>query len=250
MSGVIKLRIENDGIAWIKMHDEVHKNTFSKNFVEDFLDTMNELESFKNSVKVMVLQGLYDVFCAGADKDALVALTKGNVIVKDIALSERLLDLEFPVIAAVEGHAMGGGLAMATCCDIVVAARESRFGAVFMSMGFTPGMGITTLLSELVGPYVASEMMFSAKRFKVSELERMGTNINHIVTKIRVIPVVKDIARRIAEKNPKSVRLLKYALSARKKKLLIEARMQEDMMHRISFNYPETLKNIKDAYAK
>lgn len=250
MSGIIKLRIEDDGIAWIKMRDEHNKNTFSKNFVEDFLDTMNELESFKDSVRVMVLQGLYDVFCAGADEDTLIALTRGKAVVRDIAISERLINLEFPVIAAVEGHAMGGGLAMATCCDIVVAARESRFGAVFMSMGFTPGMGMTTLLSELVGPYVASEMMFSAKRFRVSELERMGTNINHIVTKIRVLPVAKDIARQIAEKNPKSVRLLKYALSARKKKLLVEARMQEDMMHRISFNYPETLKNIRDAYVK
>jgi len=250
MSGVIRLRVDSDGIAWIKMNDEVSKNTFSKGFVENFLETMNELESFKDSVRVMVLHGLHDVFCAGADEDTLIALTKGGFIVRDIALSERLINLEFPVIAAVEGHAMGGGLALATCCDIVVAARESRFGAVFMSMGFTPGMGMTTLLSELVGPYVASEMMLSAKRFRVSELERMGTNINHIVTKIRVLPVARDIARRIAEKNPKSVRLLKHALSVRKKKLLIEARTQEDMMHRISFNYPETLDSIRDAYAK
>jgi len=250
MSGVIKLRVDDNGIAWMKMQDEINKNTFTKVFVENFLDTINELASFKSSIRVMVLQGLSDVFCAGADEDTLVALTKGNVIVRDIALSEGLINLEFPVIAAVEGHAMGGGLAIATCCDIVVAARESRFGAVFMSMGFTPGMGMTTLLSELVGPYVASEMMFSAKRFRVSELERMGTNINHIVTKIRVLSVAKDIARQIADKNPKSVRLLKYALSAKKKKLLIEARKQEDMMHRISFNYPETLESIREAYVK
>jgi len=250
MNGIIKLRIDDDGIAWVKMCDEANKNTFSKKFVEDFLYTMNELESFKNSVKVMILQGLYDVFCAGADEDTLIALSRGKVVVKDVVLSERLINLEFPVIAAVEGHAIGGGLAIATCCDIVVAARESRFGAVFMSMGFTPGMGMTTLLSELVGPYVASEMMFSAKRFRVSELERMGTNINHIVTRIRVLSVVKDIARQIAEKNPKSIRLLKHALSARKKELLIKARMQEDMMHQISFNYPETMESIREAYVK
>jgi len=250
MRGVIKLRIDDNGIAWMKMNDEIGKNTFSKDFVENFLDTMNELETFKDSIKVMVLQGLFDVFCAGADENTLIALTKGKVIVRDIVLSERLLSLEFPVIAAVEGHALGGGLAMAICCDIVIAARESRLGAVFMSMGFTPGMGMTTLLSELVGPYVASEMMFSAKRFRVSELERMGTNINHIVTKLRVLPVARDIARQIADKNPKAVRLLKHTLSAKKKKLLIEARMQEDMMHRISFGYPETLKNIRDSYAK
>ncbi len=249
MSGLINLKVDNEGIAWVKMNDEKNKNIFSKRFVEDFLDTMNELEGRKVAPKVMILQGLHDVFCAGADKETLIALTEGKVVVKDMVLSERLLNLEFPVIAAVEGHAMGGGLAMATCCDIVVAARESRFGAVFMSMGFTPGMGTTTLLSELVGPFVASEMMYTAKRFKVSELERMGTNINRVVTKIRVVPVARDIARQIAEKNPKAIRLLKYTLSARKKKLLVDARMQEDMMHRISFDYPETRDRINDAYA-
>jgi polyketide biosynthesis enoyl-CoA hydratase PksI len=249
MSGVVDLRIDSDGIAWMKMNDEKNKNIFSKRFVEDFLDTMDELENRNILPKVMVLQGLSDVFCAGADKDTLVALTEGKIVVKDMVLSERLLDCAFPVIAAVEGHAMGGGLAMVACCDIVIAARESRFGAVFMSMGFTPGMGTTTLLPELVGRFVATEMMLTAKRFKVSELERMGTNINRIVTKLRVMPVARDIARQIAEKNPKSVRLLKYTLSAGKKKLLTDARLHEDLMHQISFAYPETLDHIEDLYA-
>ena len=250
MSGVIDLKVDGDGIAWVKMNDKKNKNIFSEQFIEDFLKTMNDLDNLSETPKVMVLQGLHDVFCAGADKDTLIALTEGRVVVKDLVLSERLVNLEFPIIAAVEGHAMGGGLAMATCCDIVVAARESRYGAVFMSMGFTPGMGTTTLLSELVGPFAASEMMYTAKRFKGSELERMGTNINRIVTKMRVIPVARDIARQIAEKNPKSIQLLKYTLSIRKKKLLMDARLQEDMMHRISFGFPETRGHIDDLYAE
>ncbi len=250
MSGVIDLKVDSDGIAWVKMNDKKSKNIFSEQFVNDFLNTMNDLENLSEVPKVMVLHGLHDVFSAGADKDTLIALTEGRIVVKDLVLSERLVNLGFPIIAAVEGHAMGGGLAMVTCCDIVVAARESRYGAVFMSMGFTPGMGTTTLLSELVGPFAAAEMMYTAKRFKGSELERMGTNINHIVTKIRVIPVARDIARLIAEKNPKSIQLLKYSLSIRKKKLLMDARLQEDMMHRISFGFPETRGHIDELYAE
>ena len=249
MSGVINLTMDANGVAWFKMSDEKRKNIFSETFIADFLRTMDEVENLREPPRAMVLQGLHDVFCAGADKETLMALTEGKVLAKDLVLSERLVNAEFPVIAAMEGHAMGGGLALACCCDIVIAARESRYGAVFMSMGFTPGMGTTTLLADLVGPFVANEMMFTAKRFKGVELERMSTNINRFVTKIRVLGAAKDIARQIAEKTPASVRLLKYSVSSRKKKLLVEARKQEDMMHRISFGYPETRQIIEEFYA-
>ncbi|OQX30098.1 MAG: hypothetical protein B0D92_00270, partial [Spirochaeta sp. LUC14_002_19_P3] len=231
MSGVIDFTMEPSGIAWFRMKDDKGKNVFSETFVSDFVRTMDEVEALREPPRVMVLCGLHDVFSAGADKSTLIALTEGKILVKDLLLSERLVNTEFPIIAAMEGHAMGGGLALACCSDIVIAARESRYGAVFMSMGFTPGMGITTLLADLMGPFVANEMMYTAKRFKGIELERMHTNVNHFAAKIRVLPIAKDIARQIAEKNPESVRLLKYALGARKKHLLIEARKQEDFMH-------------------
>lgn len=249
MSGVINLSMDPNGVAWFKMNDEVGKNVFSETFIADFVRTMDEVEALKIPPRAMVLCGLHDVFCAGADKETLVALTEGKILVKDLVLSERLLNAEFPIIAAMEGHAMGGGLALACCSDIVIAAKESRYGAVFMSMGFTPGMGITTLLADLMGPFVANEMMFTAKRFKGVELERMNTQINRFVTKIRVMHVAKDISRQIAEKNPSSIRLLKYTLGARKKHLLTEARKQEDLMHRISFAFPETKQIIDEFYA-
>lgn len=249
MSGIIDLTMDEHHVAWFKMNDEKRKNIFSETFISDFLRTMDEVEGLREPPRAMVLHGLHDVFCAGADKETLMALTDGKVLVKDLVLSERLVNAEFPIIAAMEGHAMGGGLALACCCDIVIAAKESRYGAVFMSMGFTPGMGTTTLLAEMVGPFVANEMMFTAKRFKGIELERLGTNINRFVAKIRVMSVARDISRQIAEKNPASVRLLKYSLSSRKKHLLTEARKQEDMMHRISFGYPETRQIIEEFYA-
>jgi polyketide biosynthesis enoyl-CoA hydratase PksI len=167
-----------------------------------------------------------------------------------MVISERLISAEFPVIAAMEGHAMGGGLVIGLCSDIVILSRESRYGAVFMTMGFTPGMGCTTLLPELVGPYIASEMMYTGKRFKGSELEKKGVHINYILPKTQVLPKAKDIALQISERNVKSLKLLKYTLSSKKKKLLIDARVQEDMMHRISFGFPETKEIIKEFYAE
>ena len=249
MPGVIDLSLDPERILTFRLNDVERKNIFSENFINDFLAAMDEIDSWDTPPKVMVLQGLPDVFCAGAEKQTLVDLTQGKVAVKDLILSERLVNAEFPIIAAMEGHAMGGGLAFAFCSDIVIAARESRYGAVFMSMGFTPGMGTTTLLAEMVGPFLANEMMFTAKRFKGSELEKKSTNINYILPKDRVMDKAYDIARQIAEKSEKSVRLLKYTISAKRRHLLTQARIQEDMMHQLSFAFPETRAIIDDFYA-
>jgi polyketide biosynthesis enoyl-CoA hydratase PksI len=92
-------------------------------------------------------------------------------------------------------------------------------------------------------------MMFTGKRFKGSELARKSTNINYILPKKEIINKAEDIAWQISENNIKSIYLLKNTLSAKKKKLLIEARQQEDLMHKISFAFPETREAVEEFYA-
>jgi polyketide biosynthesis enoyl-CoA hydratase PksI len=247
MSERISLTVDDDGIAYLAMCDEQNKNLFSDAFIHELVLAMEKAEELKP--KVLVISGLRDVFAAGAEKKNLMDLCDGKVHVKDLLISERLVHASFPVIAAMEGHAMGGGLVMAACCDMVIAARESRYGVVFMGLGFTPGMGCTKLLQGLVGPQLANEMMFTAKRFRGSELANMWHNFNYILPREEVMPKAKSLAQQIAEKNRDSIYLLKYAVSAEKKKLLIEARVQEDFMHRLTFAYPETRRAIEELYA-
>lgn len=248
MSGRIITRSEDNGIAYLQMNDSEKNNMFSDDFITEVIEGVDKITEMKP--KVLILQGLPDVFSGGAEKENLIGLCEGRIHVKDLLISEKLIYTPFPVIAAMEGHAMGGGFVMAMCCDIVLAALESRYGAVFMLMGFTPGMGCTTLLAQLVGPFIASEMMFTGKRFRGSELAKKSTNINYILPKKEIMPKAKDIALQISEKNIKSIYLLKNTLSTKKKKLLIEARSQEDLMHRISFAFPETKAAIQDFYAE
>jgi polyketide biosynthesis enoyl-CoA hydratase PksI len=244
----VDLELHNDNIAVVTMQDTESRNVFSDALIHGLIDALDELEN-NHKPAVMVLKGLPDVFSGGAEKETLIGLSEGRIHVKDLIISERLLNTPFPIVAAAEGHAVGGGLIMAVCCDIVIASMESRYGAVFMNMGFTPGMGCTTLLQYLVGPYIANEMMLTGKRFKGRELAAKGTNINYILPKANVMDKAMDIALQISEKNIESVYLLKYALSAKKKKLLIDARVQEDFMHRMSFGFPETKETIKNFYA-
>jgi polyketide biosynthesis enoyl-CoA hydratase PksI len=243
----MKLTSEPSGISCLKMDDAKARNVFSAQFITEFLHALDELERERRT-KVLILCGLQDVFCGGAEKQALLDLCEGKAAARDLVICERLLELPFPIIAAMEGHAIGGGLAVGFCCDIVIAARESRYGAVFMSLGFTPGMGCTTLLAELVGPFLANEMMFTGKRFRGSELEGRGTHVNYILPRTEVLTKARDIAEQIAEKDGRSISLLKHALSLKKKKLLIDARHQEDLMHRISFSFPETRRTIQELY--
>ncbi len=248
MKETIRSEMDEHGIAYLYMEDKEGKNIFSDTFIEGFIREIEHIET-ELEPSVLILKGLEDVFCGGAEKEGLLDLCDGKVVVKDLVLSERLINTPFPVIAAMEGHAMGGGLVLGLCSDIIIMARESRYGAVFMTLGFTPGMGTTTLLPGLVGPYIANEMMFTGKRYRGSELAGKGVPINYILPKKEVVTKAEDIARQIAERNKKSVYLLKYALSAKKKKLLVDARLQEDMMHRISFGFSETKKIIEEFYA-
>ena len=243
----IILETEEPGIVTLKMNDVDHNNTFTESFIRDLLASMDELEQQKP--KVVILRGLPDVFCGGADKQTLLDLSDGKLSMQDLVLSERMVDAPFPVVAAVEGHAIGGGFVLALCCDIIVAARESRYGSVFMNMGFTPGMGCTTLLAELVGSYIANEMMYTGKRYRGSELENKGVHINYILPKKEVLPKARDIALQISEKSQNSLYLLKRSLGAKKKKLLIEGRLQEDLMHASSFTHADTKKMIQEFYS-
>ena len=245
--GRVSYCVDDHEIATIYMHDAEGQNVFSHAFVADFLHVLNAVEEL--NPRVLILRGLQSTFSGGADKESLMELASGKLVVRDLLISERLINCRFPIISAMEGHAMGGGFVIALCSDIIIAALEARYGTVFMNMGFTPGMGTTTLLQDAVGPYIANEMMFTGKRYRGKELIEKGTNINYIIPRSEVLNKARDIALQIAEKNPESVQLLKYSLAAPKKKLLIDARLQEDMMHAISFAYPETKKIIDDLYA-
>ena len=238
----------DDGVAVLWLHDEINNNAFTESFVDVMLLQLQEVAQ-DPSVKVCVFRGLPNVFCAGAHKDLLLELARGSSLPTDIKLSGALLDVPVPTIAAMEGHAVGGGLSLGLCCDMVLMARESRYGCSFMNMGFTPGMGITRLLQDAVGEHIAAEMMFGGQMFKGSHFEQRS-KINYVLPKAQVLRKAMSVARRIAEKPRGSVELLKRSLSVRRRQAFEEARTVEAMMHKLSFADPETKRRIQENYAR
>lgn len=243
---ILSLSRSAEGIVLLHMHDHENHNALGVAFVEALLHALASVAADRDA-KVCILQGTPHVFSSGGDRSLLLALAQGQIVPSDIMLSRAVLDLPIPVIAAVEGHATGGGLTLALCCDILLLARESRYGCSFMNMGFTPGMGTTRLLADAVGPYIASEMMFAGQFFKGRQLEGK-TQINAILPKAEISAKALDIASRIAEKPRFALELLKRDLSKSKRQAFEEARSNEATMHEICFSHPDTLSRIRENY--
>ncbi len=248
MSELIKLEAHPEGrhIGVLHLRDEESKNTFTDEFVELFMERLRELHG-RREYKAIILKWLPDVFCAGAARDSLMGLFSGEVSVKDLEISELLIQIPVPVIAAMEGAALGGGFVVGLCCDVVLMNERRMYGVNFTNMGFTPGMGCTGLIQALVGEFVANEMMFRGRLFKGKTFKGRSL-VNYILPEDKVMKKALDIALDIEEKPYGTLEVLKYALSSKKRKALIDARVQEDFMHKITFAQPEVKDMIREMY--
>ena len=247
-SELIKLSIDSSGIATLQMVDKLGKNGLTPDFVESLIHHLNDIKT-NDEIKVLIISGLQDVFCSGADLVTLEKLCKKQIKPVDIVLSKMILDIPVPVISAMEGHAIGGGLALGLCADIAILAEESRYGCSFMNMGFTPGMGITKLMEHYMSPAVAQEMQYTGNFYSGKSL--IGkTNFNYILPKTEVLEKANALAEAMAEKPRKALSVLKRYQSMSRRKLFEETYSIETMMHELTFNEEEILKTIKENYVR
>jgi polyketide biosynthesis enoyl-CoA hydratase PksI len=241
----VGLQVDAQGIATLALQDQAGKNAFSLEFVAELEKKLAALATDENA-KVCVLTGLEEVFCAGGDRDVLLRLADGRVAPYDLELTGALLDVPIPTIAAMAGHAVGGGLVFGLCCDIVLMARESRYGFNFMEMGFTPGMGTTRLVQAALGDPLAAEMMYGGQYFKGRRFER--SLVNYVLPRAEVERKAHAIAARFADKPRFALALLKRSLGLSRRRAFDEARTMESMMHEICFAHPETKARIEENY--
>lgn len=235
-----------EGIYQLQIDDRENGNRLSPELCAEFLTALASLRG-EPSLKVLILTGGKEVFCAGASLEMLKQISTGSADVKDFLLPDKILSFPMPVIGALESHAVGGGLTLALCCDILVASESSRYGVNFTNMGFTPGMGTTSLLPVVAGHHFASEMILTGKLYKGRELRERGL-FNYVVPGEEVMEVALDIARRIAEKPRYILEMLKNTLALPRLQALQEAMLREHLMHKVCFSRPDTAEYIEAAY--
>lgn len=234
------------GIATITMVDSASANALGERMVHELVAAF-EYVSGCADVRVVVLEGEGAHFSSGAPIDLLLRLVRGELEPSDITLPRALLGCAVPVVAAVAGHAVGGGFALALAADIVVIARESRYGFTFMNLGFTPGMGTTRLCEHVLSPAVAHELLYTGELRKGEQFLGNG-GINHVVPKASVRATAMDVAARIAEKPRPALELLKRTLSMPRRTAFEEALAIESQMHEITMRAPGVEARIDAEY--
>jgi enoyl-CoA hydratase len=167
-------------------------------------------------IRALVVTGTGSCFSAGADLKT--GLQRGS---DGLAPAERsyamyepflsLLDVEVPIVGALNGHAIGGGFGLALVCDVRIAALEGKYGANFVALGLAPGMAITHLLPRLVGVSRASELLYTGRLVDGAEAERLGI-VNRAVPAARVLEEGLALAHAIAANAPFALRATKAGI--------------------------------------
>ena len=235
-----------EGVFRLSLEDSQNGNHLTEELCADLMDALARL-AVDPALKVLVLTGGREVFSAGASLSTLTRGSGGATMIRKLGLPERLVGFPVPVIAALEGDAIGGGLMLAVCCDMLVAAENRRFGLNFTTLGFSPGMGATRLVPALVGHGVAMEMLLSGKFYKGRELVGRGL-FNAVVPQEQVLDVALDQAMRIAERPRYVIEMVKAALAEPRLRILADALEREHALHQLCFARPEIAATIEDSY--
>ena len=184
-------------------------------------EVLNDLESVidgvdQNTIRCLIITGAGDKsFVAGADIGEMSTLTKaeGEAFGKHgNDLFRKIETFPIPVIAAVNGFALGGGNELAMSCDIRICSDNAVFGQPETGLGITPGFGGTQRLARLIGPGMAKQIIYSALNIKADEAYRIGL-VNAVYPQEELIPAAKKLASKIAGNAPIAVRACKQAIN-------------------------------------
>ena len=202
---------KSEGIATITLNRPEALNAWSQELAKEFLTAMDDARKDKN-VKVVVITGAGDkAFSAGADIKAM----KGMTALKARALSQMgyeicnaIESIEKPVIAAINGYALGGGMEVSMACDFRIASEKARMGQTEINIGLIPGWGGTQRLTRLVGKAKAKELVYTGKIVDANTACQWGI-VNKVVPAEEFMTTVRQFAKELTEKAPVALKVAK-----------------------------------------
>jgi len=209
----VRLEIK-DGIATITMNRPEAMNALNGKVLRELKEAIAQVRD-DPAVRVVIITGEGPAFVAGADIRAM--MNKNLIEIREFTqFGQRVLkdieELEKPVIAAINGFALGGGLELALACDIRLASTEARMGFPEVGLGIFPGLGGTQRTTRLIGKGRACELIFTGDQIGAEEAARIGL-INRAVDPRRLMAEVQRLAKRIARQGPVAVGRAKLAIN-------------------------------------
>ena len=215
MSGFKTLIYEKkDGIATVSLNRPEALNVYNIQMRDDLYEVLGAIKD-DNEVSVGILKGAGDrAFCAGADLSEFLSApppVAARKIRFDKDVWRLFLGIPQPLIAALHGYVLGSGLEIALCCDMRIAAFDTKFGLPEMGLGIIPAAGGTQTLPRAIGRSRALEMLLSNRRISAQEAMQFHL-VNRLVPKEELLATAEEMARRIASFNPAAVRYAKQAV--------------------------------------
>lgn len=239
---LIKCEMVGDSVMLLRVEDRQNKNTFSQ-VLTDELDTCLRTINKSENLKAVVLTGYDSYFLTGGSKEELLQLHEGAMQFTDINAYRFGIDCNVPVIAAMQGHAIGGGLVMGLFCDLAVMSRESIYTFNFMKYGFTPGMGATYIAQKKLGAALGAEMLLTARRYRGEMLKSKGVAFD-VLPRAEVLGTSLDIAGALAEMPQNSLIYLKKHMNTHLNRELGECIERELVLHELTIHEPEVRSRI------
>lgn len=230
----------DEGIATLTLNRPHALNALSRALARALLAATRELAT-RRDVRVAIVRGAGErAFCTGADLKERKTLSpdeKGAHTAEILAASDQLAALPIPVIAAIHGFALAGGLELALACDIRIAADSAVMGLTEVAIGIFPGAGGPVRLPRLVGPGKAKELIFSGRHVRADEALRCGL-VEQVVPAAELEAAVQALAGSIRDAAPLAVRAVKQVLA-----------LAPDLPLTAAFAYSEALRRPLDATA-
>lgn len=202
-------------VALVTINRPKALNALNEQVLDELSLAFNELEQ-NDEVRVIIVTGSGEkAFVAGADiafMSKLSPMQAKEFSRKGQTVFSQIENLKKPVIAAVNGFALGGGNELSMACDIRVASENAIFGQPEVNLGLIAGFGGTQRLTRLVNPGLAKEILFTANNYDAATAKQIGL-VNHVVALEELLPFCKKMASKIMARGPLAVRLTKEAIN-------------------------------------
>jgi methylglutaconyl-CoA hydratase len=206
---------EMDEIVTVTLNRSERRNALTPQMIDELIAIIDDLSN-RNS-GILILTGRGPAFCAGLDLEHLRSLTsktlpEHNADAERMAhLLRSLYDLPLPTIAAVNGHAIAGGIGLATVCDFTLAVPEAKFGFTEARIGFIPAI-VSSFLTLQVGEKQARDLLLTARLISAEEAEQMGL-VNEVVRDSSLMERALRLAHQLLNNSPESLHAIKRMLS-------------------------------------
>ncbi len=231
-------------IATITINRPDKLNALNQETIREISSSLDEAEKDEN-IRVIVITGAGDrAFSAGADISEMKGKTPID-LQKSCRRTQEMMnkveEMEKPVIAAINGYALGGGLELAMACDFRIASENARVGQTEINIGLIPGWGGTQRLPRFVGKAMAKEMVFTGRMIDAKTAERLGL-INSVVEADQLKSTVKQFAEELSSRAPVAVKMAKQLINNS-----TETDLRIGMMHEAeSFGILSSTEDVKE----